>query len=645
MTAGRIRPGVRAVSEGAVQAVPRQGAAGRLRPRPVAEPGEDPVRRGAVDCAVALGRSDRGRHRQPEGSRARHRADLGEGRLDRPQPHRAASTRTWASTTSSTMGERFEMPWMAWSPKGDRLAYFVRTEKERTLDHPERAHDEDRGAHPDEVGGRARVAGVLARRPDDRVRGAARRHRRHLHVGSRAPKRSSTSPTTTFADCGADVLARRQVPHLHRARQRQPEAVPARSRRPRRRRRSPSARTTKRRRSSSTTTRSCSRRPPPIRPCRSIPRWRRTATSTTSGRSTCTTGELRQYTDALGGNWSPVVLNEGKTSRIAFISYYKGDYGIHTLERKEPLHTASSVGFRRAGPDHRLPGAAAAHAGDGQRAQEGPFEKMFLEGRPPVNVGVTSNGDIFGGSQISFGDVLGDKQINCLRRVDLAVPHAVAVVRQPRRAASSGALQGYSQTTVLLRAARRRLLRSARTRRSSAATLAMATRTVRGGSAFGIYPFNRYRRVEFSGGLVQLSEDYNDPGLQDLRAGLSAGRSTGRPVFRNGTMMPLGVGVRPGNDGLPRIRAARRQHDAAGVRRRRRRSATRCRARPSTSTRGTTCASAASACWRRASAGSRASASIPTSSISAATPSCAATTTCSSPVRTWCSPTPSCASR
>src|SRR4029450_4347333 len=25
------------------------------------------------------------------------------------------------------------VPWMSWSPKGDRLAYFVRTEKERTL--------------------------------------------------------------------------------------------------------------------------------------------------------------------------------------------------------------------------------------------------------------------------------------------------------------------------------------------------------------------------------------------------------------------------------------------------------------------------------------------------------------------------------
>src|SRR2546421_3775537 len=30
-------------------------------------------------------------------------------------------------------GERFEMPWMTWSPRGDRLAYFVRTKKERSL--------------------------------------------------------------------------------------------------------------------------------------------------------------------------------------------------------------------------------------------------------------------------------------------------------------------------------------------------------------------------------------------------------------------------------------------------------------------------------------------------------------------------------
>ena len=37
-------------------------------------------------------------------------------------------------------GERYTtVHWMSWSPKGDRIAYFVRTEKERALDRPERA--------------------------------------------------------------------------------------------------------------------------------------------------------------------------------------------------------------------------------------------------------------------------------------------------------------------------------------------------------------------------------------------------------------------------------------------------------------------------------------------------------------------------
>src|SRR5439155_14151989 len=61
-------------------------------------------------------------------------------------------------------------------------------------------------------------------------------------------------------------------------------------------------------------------------------------------------GELRQYTDAVGGNFSLTVLNEGKTSRIAFVSYFKNEYSIRTLERKEPLHTVASADFGEPGP-------------------------------------------------------------------------------------------------------------------------------------------------------------------------------------------------------------------------------------------------------------------------------------------------------
>ena len=46
------------------------------------------------------------------------------------------------------------------------------------------------------------------------------------------------------------------------------------------------------------------------------------------------------------------------------------------------------------------------------KKKKGKFEKLFLEGRPPVALGVTSGGDVFGGTQVTFTDVLGDQQFN-----------------------------------------------------------------------------------------------------------------------------------------------------------------------------------------------------------------------------------------
>ncbi|HXE81321.1 MAG TPA: hypothetical protein VNK41_11250, partial [Vicinamibacterales bacterium] len=126
------------------------------------------------------------------------------------------------------------------------------------------------------------------------------------------------------------------------------------------------------------------------------------------------TGELRQYTDAVGGNLSPVPLagRDGEPPKIAFVSYYKGDYALHTLERKEPLQIASTEDYGAPGlvTDFQAPLTHTLVAEN--KRKKGAFEKLFLDGRPPINVGVTSGGDIFGGTQVSFSDVLGDKQIN-----------------------------------------------------------------------------------------------------------------------------------------------------------------------------------------------------------------------------------------
>jgi len=250
------------------------------------------------------------------------------------------------------------------------------------------------------------------------------------------------------------------------------------------------------------------------------------------------TGELAQYTDAVGGNWSPIVLSEGKTNRIAFVSYFKNEYSIRTLERKEPLHTAASADFGAPGPiiDFQAP-LQHTLVKENQR-KKGAFEKMFLEGRPPVNVGVTNNGDIFGGTQISFGDVLGDKQVN-LYAASISQYRTLSLSYVDLSRRFQFALQGFSQTQFFYGQVGGYFYDP-----SFAPLLsrddAIATRTQRGASLFGIYPFNRYRRVELSGGVIQLDEQYADPNLQQYTQDYQTALY-GRTVLRNGTLLPIGA--------------------------------------------------------------------------------------------------------
>jgi hypothetical protein len=247
-------------------------------------------------------------------------------------------------------------------------------------------------------------------------------------------------------------------------------------------------------------------------------------------------GELKQYTDALGGNISPVMLNRDDTRRIAFVSYYKGDFGIRALERSDPLHTAANEDFGSPGPiiDFQAPLSHTLLATNARR--KGRFEKMFLDGRPPVSLGVTNNGDIFGGTQITFGDVLGDQQF-AFYADSIAQYRTMALSYFNLSRRMQWAVQGYSQTRFFYGALEGVFfdpsLSPLITRDD-----AVATRTVRGATAFGIYPVDQYRRIEVSAGIVQLSERYNDPGLEEF---LNASTGVSQDVFRNGTLLPIGI--------------------------------------------------------------------------------------------------------
>src|SRR5438034_3043979 len=308
------------------------------------------------------------------------------------------------------MGERFEMPWMAWSPKGDRLAYFVRTEKERSLivqnvltkkievKLPMKSVDEPESPNFAPDGRTIAFAALRGGVGDD-------------YTINLETKEIVNLTSDDFADAGP-VYAPDGKSIIYNARVSGNQKLF----------RLDLESKTKTQLSFGTQDETAaqfiddhtlvfsSTATDPAVPLE--PEVARNGNIYNIWTLDTKTGELRQYTDALGGNWSAIVLNDGKTNRIAFVSYFKNEYSIRTLERKEPLHTAASADFGVPGPIiDFVPPLQHTLVKENQR-KKGTFEKMFLEGRPPVNVGVTNNGDVFGGTQVSFGDVLGDKQVN-----------------------------------------------------------------------------------------------------------------------------------------------------------------------------------------------------------------------------------------
>jgi hypothetical protein len=251
------------------------------------------------------------------------------------------------------------------------------------------------------------------------------------------------------------------------------------------------------------------------------------------------TGELRQYTDAVGGSLSPVPLPTEGPSKIAFVSYYKGEYGLHTLERKEPLQTAATNDYGAPGgliTDFQPP---LTHTLVPENKREkGAFEKLFLDGRPPVNVGVTSGGDVFGGTQVTFSDVLGDKQFN-LFAASVSQYRTVALSFTNLSRRFQYAFQGYTQTQFFYGQIGN-VFYDPSLSGFIDRDLAVATRTVRGGTAFGIWPFNRYRRMEVYGGVLNYAEEFTDP-LVEEEARRFQEENFGTQLFRNGTSVPFGV--------------------------------------------------------------------------------------------------------
>jgi hypothetical protein len=250
------------------------------------------------------------------------------------------------------------------------------------------------------------------------------------------------------------------------------------------------------------------------------------------------TNELKQYTDALSGNVSPVVLKDSPQNRVAFVTYFKGEYGLHVLERREEITKVASSDFGSPGPIVDFQAPLMHTLVPDNKKKKGKFEKLFLEGRPPVALGVTSGGDVFGGTQVTFTDVLGDQQFNLfISSVSQYRTMNFTWVNMEKRL--QWALSGYN-TSQFYYGQLEGVFYDPYLSQFIDRDLATATRTIQGGTAFAIYPFNRYRRVELFGGFSRYQESFNDPLVQEASNDYQE-QVYGQPLFNNGNMVPLGV--------------------------------------------------------------------------------------------------------
>ena len=247
-------------------------------------------------------------------------------------------------------------------------------------------------------------------------------------------------------------------------------------------------------------------------------------------------GELRQHTDTLNANVSPVPLRTQNDVRLAFVSYYKGDFGIYAIQPGEAKAVVASADFGAPAPvvDFQAPLSHTLIAGN--KRAKGTFEKFFLDGRPPIGIGVTSGGDFFGGTSISFTDVLGDQSLGLyVSSVQQYRTMSASYLNQSRRL--QWAAQAFSQTQFFYGLADQILGQLGYIVDRDDA---LATRTIRGVTGFGIWPLNRYARLEVYGGYTYFAEEFSNEALQQASDEFQE-ENLGTRLFRNGRSFPLGI--------------------------------------------------------------------------------------------------------
>lgn len=240
------------------------------------------------------------------------------------------------------------------------------------------------------------------------------------------------------------------------------------------------------------------------------------------------TGELKRYTDVGTGNFFPSPMpNDPET--ILFTSFNKGAFQIFKSKLEGTVE--KSVTFAEMDYEEEFERFEPIVAVDIDEKKIKPYKgmsKLFLDNRPPIGAILSTDGSIYGGTALSFSDMLGDHNFSLVAyQVRSFRSYIFSYANLKKRfqyiaEAFQYTLYYYYPYSYLDESYYQRL--SYRD--------ALATRTIQGASINGYYPFNRYYRAQVGLRFLHYEEDYYDPYISQ-----SLGQSQASGYFYNGNAL------------------------------------------------------------------------------------------------------------
>jgi hypothetical protein len=219
------------------------------------------------------------------------------------------------------------------------------------------------------------------------------------------------------------------------------------------------------------------------------------------------TGELVRYTDVRTGNFFPIPASSD-SNKIIFSSFNKGAFQVFKSEFEGEVEKTvtfteieSEEEFKRFEPILTFEidkNKVKAHKGMG---------KLYLDARPPIGAIVSTDGSIYGGSAISFSDIMGDYNFYLMAyQVQSYRSYYFSYSNLKKRlhymvSAYDYTLFYYSYYSALTYAVPLLNYRDA-----------IATRKISGIDFSLYYPLSRYYRTQASLGYTHYEEENFDPG-------------------------------------------------------------------------------------------------------------------------------------